>query len=282
MAHIHIPPNLTPSIPLSSVLLPPLSLSPRHVIWISLDGLIGYRLEYPQILLHAVCRDTTSFPLPCLYAQLDDEGEEEEAYAGAMRQQEYEEENDANNEDDDNEDADSSIISELRFVPAQPEILDALWSAMSACAALNPDEDLSDGEGDFLFNEGEIGYGGAAGGDDEGDYHEEDEGEEEYYGEGGENVSAYDSNEARMRGLQMSMGVSAEEMYGEDDDDATADLPPPRKSQAPDDPSAVAMQMANANAQVSAACNSNGSTTTQKKRERDAEEEQPAGPPARM
>ena len=31
----------------------------------------GFELDYSTIVLHAVCRDTTHFPRPCIYCQLD-------------------------------------------------------------------------------------------------------------------------------------------------------------------------------------------------------------------
>lgn len=119
---------------------------------------------------------------------------------------------------------------------------------MSACAALNPDEDLSDGEGDFLFDADEI-RGGAYGAEDD-------------YGEGGEDVSSYDeaTTESRMRGLQM--GGSAEEgiyddaeedgIYDDADEDVVED-PLHTKSKSPASDAAVAAQLAVAAAQVEAA-----------------------------
>ena len=92
------------------------------MIWIALDGSTGYRLVYPYILLHAVCRDTSSFPYPCLYAQLDEElDEQEEAFKGSNRFADDDED-----EDDQDEDEEASnnteVVTELRFVPENPDI----------------------------------------------------------------------------------------------------------------------------------------------------------------
>lgn len=42
----------------------------RRVVWRRNDGQ-GFRLEYPSIAIHAVSRDTASFPHECLFIMLD-------------------------------------------------------------------------------------------------------------------------------------------------------------------------------------------------------------------
>eukprot|EP00729_Bicosta_minor_P023126 gene23126-26094_t len=37
----------------------------------------GFEVQYPAIVLHAISRDTSNFPHPCLYCQLELNGEEE-------------------------------------------------------------------------------------------------------------------------------------------------------------------------------------------------------------
>lgn len=37
----------------------------------------GFEVSYPSIVLHAISRDTSSFPSPCLYCQLELDGEDE-------------------------------------------------------------------------------------------------------------------------------------------------------------------------------------------------------------
>jgi len=199
-----------------------LYVTTKHLIWQSLDHRVGYRMDYPYVLLHAVSRDTSSFPHPCLYAQLDDEVEEEAFRSASMRQPAVQAAAAAaNGEDDEDEEADEpQPISDLRFVPENAGILDALYRAVSECAALNPDSDLSDGEGDFMFNADEVRGGGAGAEDDEEDGYE--------YGEGGDDgAAAYaGSNAARLAQLAMRTGLSAEEMFAdadeEDDEDAGA------------------------------------------------------------
>mmetsp|Transcript_42361 Transcript_42361/g.76889 ORF Transcript_42361/g.76889 Transcript_42361/m.76889 type:complete len:186 (+) Transcript_42361:56-613(+) len=110
-----------------------LHLTTQRVVWLSAqDGQKGIAMDYPFITVHAVSRDTSAFPEPCLYCQLrtEDNGEEEE-------------------EED-------SEVPELRFVPADPARLQQIFFTFSEMAALNPDpndeqneeESTSDGEDD--------------------------------------------------------------------------------------------------------------------------------------
>jgi len=80
-------------------------------------------LDYPSIVLHAVCTDPETFPQPCIYCQVEDSGDE-------------------------------SNMEELRFVPKDPNQVQVIFSEMSRCAALHPDVG-GDDEGD------EDGYDGA-------------------------------------------------------------------------------------------------------------------------
>jgi nucleotide-sensitive chloride channel 1A len=194
-----------------------LYVTTKHLIWQSLDGSVGYRMDYPYVLLHAVSRDTSSFPHPCLYAQLDDEVEEEAFQSARMRQPAADSASAAAAagdaaEDEEDEAEEPNPISDLRFVPENSGVLDALYRAVSECAALNPDSDLSDGEGDFMYNADEVRFGSGANAADE-------DGE---YGEGGDDgAAAYavDSNQARLAQLAMRTGISAEEMFADDDEE---------------------------------------------------------------
>jgi len=248
-----------------------LFVTTKHLIWLSSDRSTGYRTDYPYVLLHAVSRDPSSFPRPCLYAQLDEEEGEEQRMQATLRQSmpsegEEEEEEEGEEHKESEEENEPDVISELRFVPDNPDILDSLYRAVSACAALNPDESGSEGEGDFVFNVAEGAY--------QADGDEADEDGEAVYGEGGESVDNYGmSNEARLAAMQMSMGMSAEEMYGEDaegeyegDEEGEEDHVT-LSSKQPDDGSA---QLASAAAQVS----SSGQGSSQKKRDRDGEDPQ--------
>ena len=69
---------------------------------------VGFR----SIVIHAIAKDTSTFPHPCIYCQLDGESEDE--------------------------------IRELRFVPTPDISLDGIYAVMNECAALNPDSDADD------------------------------------------------------------------------------------------------------------------------------------------
>lgn len=145
----------------------------RRVAWVKAgaEGADGVQaFDYPSIALHAVCTDTSTFPHPCLYCQLDLEGEEahepesgiaawmggaapttqggggDDAMGGAADDEAHE----------NGADAADGAVGELRFVPADPSSLDAIFAAMSACAALHPtgdeDEDEDEDEDDEDFD----------------------------------------------------------------------------------------------------------------------------------
>ena len=80
----------------------------------------SFEFEYTQIILHAMCNDTESYPKPCIYMQVE------------------------NGSDD---------MEEIRLVPKDPSILQAIFEQLSRCAALHPDEgmDQEDNESDTEF-----------------------------------------------------------------------------------------------------------------------------------
>ena len=81
-----------------------LTMTPRRVIWISAsqpEAALG--LRYQQIVMHAISRDTSSFPRPCIYLQLDSGSED-------MRQQE-------GGEDGEEEEEEAPVEAEIRLVP---------------------------------------------------------------------------------------------------------------------------------------------------------------------
>ncbi|KAF6019298.1 CLNS1A [Bugula neritina] len=98
-----------------------LYITESHVRWINSEG-NGFKLDYPSISIHAISRDTTTFPHECLYMILDvkldadgdpaDEGDESDSDSGG---------------------------TEVRFVPAEKQNLDAMYQAMCACQELHPD-----------------------------------------------------------------------------------------------------------------------------------------------
>mmetsp|Transcript_120590 Transcript_120590/g.257531 ORF Transcript_120590/g.257531 Transcript_120590/m.257531 type:complete len:201 (+) Transcript_120590:68-670(+) len=94
-----------------------LHLTNRRIVWLgSPNTAIGYAFDYPFVTLHAVSRDKSAWPEPCLYCQLRSEDEE--------------------NQGDDEEEPE---IPEMRFVPADAGHLQNIFTVFSEMSALNPD-----------------------------------------------------------------------------------------------------------------------------------------------
>lgn len=101
----------------------------------------GFAIEYPNIVLHAVCRDSDAYDAPCIFCQLaTDSGVDEDDMEGA---------------------GGSTEAQELRLVPDNALALDAIFEAMSACAELHPDAGMDDDadEADAMMGYG-LGMGG--------------------------------------------------------------------------------------------------------------------------
>mmetsp|Transcript_17044 Transcript_17044/g.47600 ORF Transcript_17044/g.47600 Transcript_17044/m.47600 type:complete len:232 (-) Transcript_17044:664-1359(-) len=116
-------------------------LTTRRVVWISqADQARGFAVGYRTIMVHAVSRDLENFDQPCIFLQLDSGFE------------------DAGGEDEEEEGGDSEAgeVSELRIVLTDPDQLEAVFEAMSECAALNPDSDMEEDDGQFFYNEDEV------------------------------------------------------------------------------------------------------------------------------
>ena len=87
-------------------------------------------IDVPFIVLHALSRDTESYPEPCLYCQLDSEEDEDP--------------------------------HELRIVPADESDLYPLFEALSHAASLNPDppeDGEEEGDDELVFDAEEVELG---------------------------------------------------------------------------------------------------------------------------
>ncbi|VDP91004.1 unnamed protein product [Echinostoma caproni] len=138
-----------------------------------------FSVPYSQITLHAISKDprntasgdqnsTVIFPHPHLLVMIDGDrlwtplpnnGTEEEK----MAVDEVEANADTTGEDDNGEDTDSEgrasdcpgVTTILRFVPANPSVLEGMYNALAECQALNPDlqDELSNSDLDDLAEE---------------------------------------------------------------------------------------------------------------------------------
>ncbi|XP_071086668.1 methylosome subunit pICln-like [Haliotis cracherodii] len=120
-----------------------LYVAESRLSWMGENGR-GFSLEYPAISLHAVSRDTSSFPQECLYLMVE----------GKLS-------GEAQDGSSEGEEEDDPPIGEVRFVPSDRGTLDAMFLAMNDCQALHPDPQDSDSEadGDEDFFTGEEGEG---------------------------------------------------------------------------------------------------------------------------
>jgi len=109
-----------------------LYISKSVLVWISTNGQ-GFALQYPTISMHAISRNTSGFPHPCIYMVV--ETPKERGSDGGEHNGSTQEESD---EDDDDEQS-----TEIRFVPSNITSLDTMYHALSECQALHPDENDS-------------------------------------------------------------------------------------------------------------------------------------------
>jgi len=113
----------------------------------------GFSLEYPHIALHAVSRDLQAYPSECLYILVDTEIDPDTHPHG-----------DCGDEDSE---AGMQDTTEMRFVPDDKGMLDAMFHAMSECQSLHPDsqDSFSEDEESFEDADGEEGEYHLGGGD---------------------------------------------------------------------------------------------------------------------
>ncbi|XP_076323576.1 methylosome subunit pICln-like isoform X1 [Tachypleus tridentatus] len=132
----HQEPNIAAHIKSKDLGKGTLYIAESRVSWVGESGQ-GFSLEYPSITLHAVSRDLNAFPHECLYLMIDADLETNDEEEGQHEENERTVEN---------------KTSEVRFVPENTGVLDAMFKAMMDCQALYPDEDDSfseDEEGCF-------------------------------------------------------------------------------------------------------------------------------------
>ena len=132
--------------------------------------------DVPYIILHAVTRDPASYPLPCLYCQLDYDDEEEED--GDVDGDVDGDDGESENIDDEGEEASASAAVEAATTTIEPPIapllipkgemflvpndetdLMSIFDAFSKAALLNPGDEEDDDDDDFgglIYNQDEV------------------------------------------------------------------------------------------------------------------------------
>eukprot|EP01038_Epipyxis_sp_PR26KG_P008098 gene8098-10969_t len=112
-----------------------LFITNKRVIWLGTDCDEAFDFDAPYIVLHAITRDTDSYPIPCVYCQLD--------------------------VDYDQLDEDEQAVDEMFLIPPEESQLMAIFDALSRVALLNPDPQEDDAEEDdgFIYNQEEVKLG---------------------------------------------------------------------------------------------------------------------------
>jgi hypothetical protein len=117
-----------------------LIVTSKRVLWIAAEK--AYDFDVPYIILHAISRDPESYPDPCIYCQLDVDGDDED--------------NDGGEED--------TQPSEAYFIPPSEHHLEGLFEAFSQAALKNPDQvDEDDDENAQGEQAAAAGFGGDRG-----------------------------------------------------------------------------------------------------------------------
>ncbi|KAG9295202.1 hypothetical protein G9A89_006183 [Geosiphon pyriformis] len=105
----------------------------------------GLAIDYPTIIIHAISRNTALDGTgPCIYIQLGENLESallrgsNDAPDVSFRTGEREVDTDENEDQ----------ITEIKFVPDDIGALDAIFEALSECAALHPDKEFMEEQGD--------------------------------------------------------------------------------------------------------------------------------------
>jgi Regulator of volume decrease after cellular swelling len=120
-------------------------ITTQRVLLTSADA--AFQFDVPYIVLHAVTRDPDSYPSPCVYCQLDYEGDDDD-------------------EEEGKEEVDNKPLltprDEMFIVPEREEQLKDIFDALSHAALLNPslnEFDEQEGEDELYYNEEEVAQG---------------------------------------------------------------------------------------------------------------------------
>ncbi|GFQ74089.1 methylosome subunit pICln [Trichonephila clavata] len=129
-----------------------LYISKSTLCWLSTSGQ-GFSLLYPSISIHAISRDVNNFPEPCIFMIVSDKIDEDpNELSSAINSM-----NVSSNDDEEEEES-----HKLLFVPDDLNMLQAVFTAIKECSALNPgpkDEYMDDDDGEDIFSNIDIQYG---------------------------------------------------------------------------------------------------------------------------
>ncbi|XP_077154819.1 methylosome subunit pICln [Ranitomeya variabilis] len=122
--------------------------------WLNGSGL-GFSLEYPSISLHAISRDTATYPEEHIYVMVDGKMVNGKVVDGDGNEANMNDQGEDNEEEDD-DDNDEEPITEIRFVPENKADLEEMFNAMCYCQAFHPDPDDEYSDDDFEGEEYDV------------------------------------------------------------------------------------------------------------------------------
>lgn len=159
-----------------------LHISEARVTWVG-DASVGqhtFSLEYNHIALHAISRDVTVFPnTECLYLMIDAKLVDSEPSTPRSTPE---------TSDDEDEDGEGGM-TEIRFSPDDKSKLQSMFTAMSQCQALHPDQEAAEDAEDEEEEDG-----GGEEDDENGDGMYDDAEENEEGADGDNGVAPMDEN----------------------------------------------------------------------------------------
>jgi len=111
-----------------------LYVAEADIVWIRDGDEVGFKLNYKQLIAHAVSKDMSTYPRPCVYMLYESGGEAPSP----------------NSSDDDEEEEEGNI--EIRIAPQNENTVQRIYEAISDGQLLHPDqEEESDGDEDQGF-----------------------------------------------------------------------------------------------------------------------------------
>lgn len=117
--------------------------------WREVDTNADLQVPCRSVVVHAISRDTSAFPEECIYCMTDGSFPLPCGNGSA--------------EDRDNPDEgaeESEHLCELRLVPDDKSLLDAIYAAIVECQSLNPDTDSGDSSDEGEWFDGSVGADG--------------------------------------------------------------------------------------------------------------------------
>ncbi|CAG8636852.1 23689_t:CDS:2 [Cetraspora pellucida] len=114
-----------------------LYVTESKLYFFSRDTNNGLAIDYPSIIMHAISRQALDDTGPCIYTQLDIE-------PNSLTSANQSTENPT-------EDGDRDEMTEMKFIPDDTNSLDAIFEALSECAALHPDKGYMEEDPDNEF-----------------------------------------------------------------------------------------------------------------------------------